>query len=108
MTISLGRRLPDGSSGVPGSSAGRVNGTCFALHRTGFGEPPCHHGAGGLLPHRFTLTEAEAPAVSFLCHCPSAFAVWGFPSVLPYGVRTFLARAAEAACPRSPGLREGG
>jgi len=29
MTISL--------CGVPGPSAGRVNGTCFALHRTGFG-----------------------------------------------------------------------
>ena len=25
--------------GVPGSSAGRVIGTCFALHRTGFGKP---------------------------------------------------------------------
>ena len=56
MTISLGRPLPDGSSGVPGSSAGRVVGTCFTLHRTGFGEPPCHHDAGGLLPHLFTLT----------------------------------------------------
>src|SRR6478735_285929 len=59
VTISLGRQLPDGSSGVPGSSAGRVIGTCFALHRTGFGEPPCHHGAGGLLPHRFTLTGTD-------------------------------------------------
>ena len=29
-------------------------------------------------------------AVSFLCHYPSAFAAWGFPSVLPCGVRTFL------------------
>src|SRR3954447_2051410 len=90
VAISLGRQLPDGSSGVPGSSAGHVNGTCFALHRTGFGEPPCHHGAGGLLPHPFTLTGGRAPAVSFLCHFPSAFAVWGFPSVLPCGVRTFL------------------
>ena len=54
VTISLGRPLQVGSSGVPGSSAGRVVGTCFTLHRTGFGEPPCHHGAGGLLPHRFT------------------------------------------------------
>jgi hypothetical protein len=36
VTISLGRRLRVGSSGVPGSSAGRVNGTCFTLHRTGF------------------------------------------------------------------------
>src|SRR6476659_11430768 len=108
MAIHLGLRFPGGSSGVPGPSAGRVNGTCFALHRTGFGEPPCHHGAGGLLPHPFTLTGAEAPAVSFLCHCPSAFAVWGFPSVLPYGVRTFLERTAETARPRPPGLRVGG
>ena len=35
--------------------------------------------------------ESRAPeAVSFLCHFPSAFAVWDFPSVLPFGVRTFL------------------
>ena len=37
MAIHLGRRFPGGSSGVPGPSAGRVSGTCFALHRTGFG-----------------------------------------------------------------------
>ena len=54
VTIPLGRRLPVGSSGVPDPSAGRVNGICFALHRVGFGEPPCRHDAGGLLPHRFT------------------------------------------------------
>ena len=41
-------------------------------------------------------------AVSFLCHCPSAFAAWGLPSVLPFGVRTFLGLA--HASPRSPGL----
>jgi hypothetical protein len=29
-------------------------------------------------------------AVCFLFHFPSAFAAWGFPSVLPCGVRTFL------------------
>ena len=44
VTIPLGHRSPGGSSGVPGSSAGSVGGACFALHRTGFGEPPCHHG----------------------------------------------------------------
>ena len=37
VTISLGRRLPDGSSGVPGSSAGSLGGACFTLHRTEFG-----------------------------------------------------------------------
>ena len=91
-----GRQLPDGSSGVPGSSAGRVIGTCFALHRTGFGEPPCHHDAGGLLPTVSPLP-GRIPAVSFLCHFPSAFAVWGFPSVLPCGVRTFLGRHRSGA-----------
>src|SRR5919204_5185071 len=101
VTISLGRRFHDGSSGVPGSSAGHVVGASFALHRTGFGEPPRHRGAGGLLPHPFTLTsgvsgEKRSPvAVSFLCHFPSAFAAWDFPSVLPCGVRTFLARLQE-------------
>jgi len=90
VTIHLGRRLPDGSSDVPGPWAGHLNGTCFALHRTGFGEPPRHRGAGGLLPHLFTLTAGFPEAVSFLCHFPSAFAAWGFPSVLPCGVRTFL------------------
>src|ERR671919_1388681 len=44
VTIPLGDRLPGRSSGVPGSSAGSVVGACFALHRTGFGEPPCRHG----------------------------------------------------------------
>ena len=102
VTISLGRRLPGGSSGVPGPSAGSVCGACFTLHRTGFGEPPCHHDAGGLLPHLFTLTsgvsgDIRSPeAVSFLCHFPSAFAAWDFPSVLPFGVRTFLESAMPA------------
>jgi hypothetical protein len=41
-------------------------------------------------------------AVSFLFHFPSAFAAWDFPSVLPFGVRTFL--GAARATPRSPGL----
>ena len=37
VTIHLGRRLPGGSSDVPDPWAGHLNGTCFALHRTGFG-----------------------------------------------------------------------
>ncbi len=41
-------------------------------------------------------------AVSFLFHFPSAFAAWDFPSVLPFGVRTFLGPRG----PRSPGLHE--
>jgi len=46
--------------------------------------------------------ESRSPeAVSFLCHFPSAFAAWDFPSVLPFGVRTFLG----GEPPRSPGLQ---
>jgi len=52
----------------------------FALHRTGFGKPPRRRDAGGLLPHRFTLTggiSGDTPsAVCFLFHFPSAFAAW--------------------------------
>ncbi len=100
MAIHLGPRFPGGSSGAPGPSAGHLSGTCFALHRTGFGEPPCHHGAGGLLPHRFTLTGIWMPAVSSLFHFPSAFAAWDFPSALPCGVRTFLGRPKPPAATR--------
>src|SRR3954470_5789786 len=38
-------------------------------------------------------------AVSFLCHFPSAFAAWDFPSVLPFGVRTFLGAQAPRGHP---------
>src|SRR6478609_10098609 len=84
MAIHLGLRFPGSSSGVPGPSAGRVNGTCFTLHRTGFGEPPCHHGAGGLLPHPFTLTagvSGEFVAGSGLLSVPLSvgFRRLGFP-----------------------------
>jgi hypothetical protein len=74
----------------------------------GVWKPSRHRDAGGLLPHLFTLTfgvsgEFSPLAVSFLCHFPSAFAAWDFPSVLPFGVRTFLGPA--RAGPRSPGLQ---
>src|SRR5437773_617813 len=95
VTISLGHRFPGGSSGVPGSSAGRVGGACFTLHRTGFGEPLCNHSAGGLLPHLFTLTfgvSGEEFAAGGLLSVPLSvgFRRLGRPSVLPCGVRTFL------------------
>ena len=73
---------------------------------------PVARAAGGLLPHRFTLTGRDSgdprPAVCFLCHFPSAFAASlvssdDLGSVLPCGVRTFLDASSEA--PRSPGLQ---
>src|SRR5581483_7988398 len=94
VTISLGRRLPGGSSGVPGSSAGRVVGTCFTLHRTGFGEPPCHHGAGGLLPHPFTLTAGVSGEVCRRRRSPFCAT---FRRLSPPGV-------SPASCPAVSGL----
>ena len=44
--------------------------------------------------------EMRRPAVSFLFHFPSAFAAWGFPSVLPCGVRTFLGPPKRPAATR--------
>jgi hypothetical protein len=108
VTISLGHRLPGGSSSAPGSSAGRVDGACFALHQTGFGSRRVTAALVGSYPTFSPLPSASPEsfsllAVSFLCHFPSAFAAWGFPSVLPFGVRTFLGPA--HAGPRSPGLQ---
>src|SRR5207244_13147182 len=42
------------------------------------------------LPPASPEIRSSPEAVSFLCHFPSAFAAWDFPSVLPCGVRTFL------------------
>ena len=70
MTIPLGS--------YPGPSAGSLWRALFALHRTGFGKPSRRRDAGGLLPHRFTLTSEisgdTSEAVYFLFHFPSAFA----------------------------------
>jgi hypothetical protein len=69
--IPLGRPLLDGSSDhTRGSEAGRrtllfglaPSGVCRASRVT--------PGPGELLPHRFTLTDTEAPAVCFLWHFP--------------------------------------
>ena len=81
--ISLGRRLPVGSSALPVPSPRTAGasplesergGTTCTCTRWGL---PClgrHRPSGALLPHRFTLTAgcAEAPpvAVCFLWHCP--------------------------------------
>ena len=105
MTIHLGHRFPGGSSGYPAPRRATCERSLFALHRTGFGEPPCRHDAGGLLPHLFTLTgrhlrRRAGRRSAFLCHFPSAFAAWGFPSALPFGVRTFLGPLARPAATR--------
>ena len=64
-------------------------GTYLALLRVGFAKPTCHHAAGALLPHHFTLTGLAAGGM-FLLHWPSARAARVLPGTLPGGVRTFL------------------
>jgi hypothetical protein len=93
VTIPLGRRLLDGSCGLPGFS-GRAaltlldlapGGVCRATRVT--------PGAGALLPHRFTLTCARRTGPSAVCsllHCPAGRPDWVLPSTVPCGVRTFL------------------
>ena len=96
--IPLGRRLPAGSSGLPGGVYGRAvlplsglapGGVCRAARVA--------PGAGALLPHRFTLTCARPlrrpvppSAVCSLWHFPAGRPDWVLPSTVPGGVRTFL------------------
>ena len=58
-------------------------------------------GAGGLLPHRFTLT-GHGPAVCSLWHCPAGHPGWLLATALLCGARTFL-DPRRSAVPRPPG-----
>ncbi len=48
-----------------------------ALHRVGLAWPPCHHGAGALLPHHFTFATGRAGVLCNFCGA--------FPGVSPAG-----------------------
>ena len=102
MTINLGPRLLGASSGQPGR-LGRAPLALpyLALLRAGFGRPPVHTEAGGLLPHHFTLALPRKGGM-FLCHFPSGRPAWALPSALPGGARTFLPPPESGE--RSPGL----
>jgi len=101
VTINLGRQFPIASSGQP-ESLGRAPLALpyLTLLRAGFGRPPVHTEAGGLLPHHFTLILPKKDGM-FLCHFPSGRPAWVLPSALPGGARTFLPSTSEE---RSPGL----
>ncbi len=49
-----------------------------ALHRVGLAWPPCHHGAGALLPHHFTVAAGQRPA----CCVFSVALSLGFPPLV--------------------------
>ena len=101
--ISLGRRLPGASSGLPESvtraalhpslRTGLLS--YLALLRVGFTEPsPVTRPAGELLPHRFTLTAPVEPSGGLFSVAlfRRGRPPWALPTTLPCGVRTFLPR----------------
>ena len=99
--IHLGRRLPAGSSGLPGGLVGRAALPLLGLAPGGvYRATRVTPGAGALLPHRFTLACAglasRPSAVCSLWHFPAGHPDWALPSTLPYGVRTFLGRVPVA------------
>src|SRR5690349_1285478 len=63
---------------------------------------PVTRGAGGLLPHRFTLTGTR-PAVSSLWHFPAGHPGLPLATTLLYGVRTFLGGVPGGTPTRPPG-----
>ncbi len=100
VTINLGRQLPIASSGQPGRLGQAPLALPYlALLRAGFGRPPVHTEAGGLLPHHFTLA-LPGNGGMFLCHFPSGHPAWALPSALPGGARTFLSPMAGRAITR--------
>ena len=96
MTINLGRQFPIASSGQP-ESLGRAPLTLpyLTLLRAGFGRPPVHTEAGGLLPHHFTLILPKKDGM-FLCHFPSGRPAWVLPSALPVELGPSSPRQARA------------
>jgi hypothetical protein len=70
----VSRKLKQPTRKLRRAAAGAAIGTTFpylALLHVGFAKPIRLRTAGALLPHLFTLTGAEAPAVCFLWHFPS-------------------------------------
>ncbi len=99
--IHLGLPLPAGSCGLPAGSGGQPSDACAGCRLAAaallglapggvYRATPVARGAGGLLPHRFTLTGTWAPAVCFLWHCPAGHPGLPLATTLPCGVRTFL------------------
>ena len=96
--IPLGPALPQGSSELPGSAAGR---RCRAkrllpylpLHRVGLAVPPVSPRARCALTAPFhPCLRLSPPAVCSLWRCPASRLGWTLSSTLPCGARTFLPR----------------
>ena len=102
VAIHLGRRLPAGSSGLPGSD--RTGRPLPVWPCSGWGLPsrPGHPGRWCALTapfHPYLCGDSEASPPSAVCslwHFPAGHPDWALPSTLPCGVRTFLGPVAEA------------
>ena len=109
--IHLGVPSPARSSGLPAGSGGPPSIACAGLSRIPLGLAPggvyraipVTRDAGGLLPHRFTLTtRPRGPvAVCSLWHCPAGRPGLPLTTTLPCGVRTFLGATVVATRPPS-------
>src|SRR5437879_4522105 len=78
--------------------AGRPTSLYLVLLQMGFARPACHHAAGALLPHHFTLTRSRRRYVSV------ALSVGSPPlgvtqHLSPGGARTFLSAQARSGHP---------
>jgi hypothetical protein len=101
--IHLGRRLPDGSSGLPGVE--RAGHPPPAWPCSGWGLPshPGHPGCWCALTapfHPYLCDRSCDPSPSAVCsllHFPAGHPDWALPSILPCGVRTFLGRITTLA-----------
>ena len=93
-TIPLGRRLPDGSCGLPGGQRAGSPPPVRPCSRWGLQSHPGHPGCWCALTapfHPCLCTGEPVPsAVCSLLHCPAGRPDWVLPSTVPCGVRTFL------------------
>jgi hypothetical protein len=103
--IHLGLPLPAGSCGLPADLGEQPSNACagprlaaetlLGLAPGGvYRATPVSRGAGGLLPHRFTLTGTR-PAVFSLWHFPAGRPGLPLATTLLCGVRTFLGGVRE-------------
>jgi len=106
-----GTAVADGlSRAYPSDDRAGLDRSYSLLLQVGFAKPPCRHGAGALLPHRFSFSpdlyrrpegyRAVSGESSFLWHFPSPRGARPLACTLPCGVRTFLTCVRVCARPR--------
>ncbi len=96
VAIHLGRRLPDGSCGLPGVHGTGSPPPAWPCSRWGLPSRPGHPGRWCALTapfHPYLCAGSGDPTPSAVCsllRCPAGRPDWVLPSTVPCGVRTFL------------------